>query len=183
MEDIYAPEAESSVICSCLTANSDVFDEIARTISAGDFYDHKNAMMFDCIGRIMNAGQEPNEVTLADELRKINCLDTVGGLPSIFDMVRNPCSPLTGLTASKIVRKKSRARQLERMYKMKLENLKEGSDLADITSSTESEIRKIMADSGESNTLESASKELKGRLHSMMDGTYVSNTHGLWSLG
>ena len=84
MEDIHAPEAESSVIASCLTVqNSDVFDEISRTISKGDFYDHKNSMIFDCIGRIINAGQEPNEVTLADELRKINCLDTVGGLGHI----------------------------------------------------------------------------------------------------
>ncbi len=176
MEDIHAPEAESSVIASCLTVqNSDVFDEISRTLSAGDFYDHKNAMIFDCLGRIINAGQEPNEVTLADELRKINCLDTVGGLPHIFEIMRNPCTPITGITASKIVRNKSRARQLDRMYKLKLENLSEGMDLADITSSTESELRKIMADSGESNTLETASNELKDRLHSMLDGTYVAN--------
>lgn len=176
MEDIHAPEAESSVIASCLTVdNADVFDEISRTITKGDFYDYKNSIIFDCIGRIINSGQEPNEVTLTEELRKINELENVGGLPHIFEIMRSPCTSMTGLTASKIVRDKSRARQLDRMYKLKLENLNEGLDLADITSSTESELRKIMADSGESNTLEIASKELKERLHSILDGTYVAN--------
>lgn len=175
MEELHAPEAEDSVLASCSYAdNAGTFDEVSTIITAEDFYNQDNARIFRSISNIANAGNEVNEVTIADDLRKTNDLDRIGGISRVFSIMNAPCTHSTGITSAKIVRDKSRARQLKRMYKLKLENINEGADLTDITSTTEAELRKIMADSGESNTLENASKELKDRLHSMLDGTYVA---------
>lgn len=175
MQELHAPEAEDSVLASCSYAdNAGTFDEVSTIITAEDFYNQDNARIFRSISNIANAGNEVNEVTIADDLRKTNDLDRIGGISRVFSIMNAPCTHSTGITSAKIVRDKSRARQLKRMYKLKLENINEGADLTDITSTTEAELRKIMADSGESNTLENASKELKDRLHSMLDGTYVA---------
>jgi replicative DNA helicase len=170
-----APEAEDAVLASCTySGNIGTFDEISTIITADDFYDSSNARIFQSLCNLSNSGNEINEITIADDLRKTNDLDTIGGMSRLFGIMDSPSTHSTGVTSARIVRDNSRARQLQRMYKLKLEDINEGTELADITASTEAELRKIMADSGESNTLEDASKELKERLHSMLDGTYVA---------
>lgn len=176
MEDVRSAEAEASVIASCLS-NEDtlVYDNISKLIGKDDFYEYKYALIFQAIGELINTSSEINEITLTEKLRKDNNLDSVGGMPSIFALMDSPSTPLAGMESAKIVREHSRTRQLNRVYRLKLEELAEGVSLDEIASSTETAVRNIMSEANVANSLENASKQLKDRLHSIVDGTYKSN--------
>ena len=176
MEDVRSTEAEASVIASCLSnEDSLTYDSISKIINKNDFYEYKYALLFQAIGELINASKEVNEITLTEKLRKDNTLDSVGGMPSIFAIMDSPSTPLAGIESAKIVLEHSRTRQLNRTYKLKLEELAEGGDLTEIASTTETALRNIMSDNSVANSLEDASKNLKDRLHSIIDGTYESN--------
>ena len=176
MKELNAIEAEESVLASCISdADGAVFDDIATSLTKDDFSFNKNSAIYDSIGKVINNNDEVNEVNVANQLRGINMLDAVGGLPRIFTIMNSPCTPLAGRAAAKIVLAKSRSRQLARHYKLQLEGLGEDSDPDDIASKTEAEVRRIMDSAGgDSNTLKEASQKLKKRLKSISDGTYVS---------
>jgi|TARA_R110000744_G_C19348120_1_gene560147 replicative DNA helicase len=176
MNELNAIEAEESILASCISdLDGAVYDELSAIITKDDFYSNKNSSIFDSIGKIINNKDEINEVNVANQLRSINMLDEVGGLIRIMSIMDSPCTPLAGRAAAKIVLGKSRARQLARHYKLQLESLNENADTSDVASKTEAEVRKIMdASANADNTLSVAASDLKTRLHSISDGTYVS---------
>lgn len=176
MNELNAIEAEESVIASCISDTDGAnYDEISSILTKDDFYDHNNSIIFDTIGKVINDRDEINEVNLANKLRSINVLDKIGGLPRIISIMHSPCTLLAGRSSAKIVLDRSRARKLSRHYRMQLESLGDNADTVDVASKTESEVRKIMDSSANAdNTLSSAAKDLKTRLHSISDGTYVS---------
>ena len=176
MEDVRSTEAEASVIASCLTGEDTLaYDNISKVIGKDDFYEYKYALIFQAIGELINSSSEINEITLTEKLRRENQLDSVGGMHEIFAIMDYPSTPMAGLESAKIVREHSRTRKLNRVYRLKLEELAEGVSLAEIASSTETAMRNIMSDTNVANSLEDSSKKLKDRLHSIVDGTYQSN--------
>jgi len=176
MNELNAIEAEESVLASCISeSDGSLYDELSDIITKDDFSSGKNSAIFSSIGKVINNNDEVNEVNVANQLRSNNMLDDVGGVIRIMTLMDSPCTPLAGRAAAKIVLGKSRARQLSRHYRMQLESLNENVDSTDVASKTEAEIRRIMDSSKESdNTLSTAACDLKKRLHSISDGTYVS---------
>ena len=176
MNELNAIEAEESVLASCMSdTDGATYDEISSNLTLSDFSCNKNSSIYKCIGSVINNNDELNEVTVAHELRKINMLEDVGGLPRLFSIMKSACTPLAGRSSAKIVLSKSRSRKLSRHYRMQLEELGEDADPSDVATKTEAEVRKIMDSSGiGSNTLLESAVSLKKRLHSIADGTYVS---------
>lgn len=177
MNELSAIEAEESVLASCMAdSEGGTYDELSSTLSHSDFFDYNNAAIYQSIGNVVNSTEELNEVTVANELRKVSMLENVGGLPRLFSIMNSACSPMAGKSSAKIVLSKSRARKLSKHYRLQLEKLNDDSNPSDIASGTEAEVRKIMDSHGSENyTLLDAAKGLKDRLHSIADGTYVSN--------
>ena len=176
MNELNAIEAEESILASCISdVDGEIYDELSSIITKDDFYSNKNSAIFESIGKTINNKDEINEVNVANQLRSINMLEEVGGLLRIMSIMNSPCTPLAGRAAAKIVLGKSRARQLARHYKLQIESLNENADSSDVATKTEAEVRKIMDSSRNSNnTLSLAASQLKNRLHSISDGTYVS---------
>lgn len=175
-QDFYCSEAEMSVISSAV-AESDgyVFDDISRIISESDFYSQTNREMWRAIGNLVNKKTPIDEVTLSDELRSSNKLDAIGGMPHIFRIMSSPQTPLSGINSAEIVKKHSQSRNLSRHYRYQLECLEENQLPTEVATKSESEIRKIMDSVDTSKeTLSHAAEELRARLNSMRDGTYVS---------
>lgn len=169
-------EAETSVIASIVAeADGYVFDDIARIISEDDFYSYQNRDIWKCVKSLVNKKEPIDEVTLSEELRSTNKLDSVGGLPYILSIMNSPQTPLSGLASAKIIRKHSQSRKLARHYKLQLEALRENQSPNDVAVQTESEVRKIMESVDDSKeTLQSSAEELRARLKSIYEGTYVS---------
>ena len=82
-------EAEQALLGSiCL--NSDIYLEVAETVSFDDFYSPQHRAIFSAMGRIQELGDPIEFVTLISLLSQENLLDTVGGkdyLASLSDCV------------------------------------------------------------------------------------------------
>ena len=169
-------EAESSVVASIIAqSDGSVYDDISRIITEGDFYSPKNRDIWNCVKSLVNRKEPIDEVTLSEELRSQNKLDDIGGMPHIFEIMRSPQTPLSGLASANIVRKHSQSRNLSRHYRLQLECLKENEPPSDVAIKTESEVRKIMESVDDAQeSLSSSAEELRSRLNSIYDGTYVS---------
>lgn len=176
METQNALEAEQSVLASCIySSDGEVFDDISRTLTEGDFSDHNNANIFSAIRRVVNNKDEINEVSLAEELRKMGVLDKVGGLPKIMKLMDSPCTANAGATSAKIVLRHSQSRKLSRHYRLQVERLEENASPQDIASATETELREIMDTTENSKQcLEKSAMELKQQLEDIFEGKYVS---------
>ena len=77
-------EAEESLIACCLLDGGDSISFArANRITAESFYDPAHRVIFEQLLKIADAGQPPDEPVLAEELRKKNLLDAVGGVVRI----------------------------------------------------------------------------------------------------
>lgn len=169
-------EAENSVISSIIAeSDGSVFDDLSRVITENDFYSSKNRELWKSVKSLVNRKEPIDEVTLSEELRSQNKLDEVGGLPHIFEVMRSPQTPLSGLASANIVRKHSQSRSLARHYRLQLESLRENQSPEDVAVKTEAEVRKIMESVDDAHeSLSSSAEELRSRLQSIYEGTYVS---------
>ena len=169
-------EAEKSVIASIIAEpDGSVYDDISRIITEEDFYCPNNRQLWKSVKSLVNKKEPIDEVTLSEELRVNNQLESVGGMPYLFSLMDSPQTPLSGLASANIVRKHSQSRNLARHYRLQLESLKENQAPSDVAIKTESEVRKIMESVDDSKeTLASSAESLRSQLKSMCDGTYVS---------
>jgi len=176
IESENAIEAELSVLASCIySSDGEVFDDISRTLTEGDFHDHNNASIFSAIRRVVNNKDEINEVSLAEELRKMGVLDKVGGVVKIMKLMDSPCTANAGVTSAKIVLRHSQSRKLTRHYRLQLERLGENASPQDIATNSETQIREIMDTTEDSKQcLEKSALELKQQLDDIFEGRYVS---------
>jgi replicative DNA helicase len=175
-EPKHAEEAERCVIASAVSdPDGGIYDELSSIVQPEDFFDSRCRNIFNCLGDIINSGEEISEITLIDQLRRQKLLDDSGGVPFVMTIMDSPTTRISGLSASRIVRTHSQNRKLTRLYRQQLEKLKEDEDPIHIASKTEAGIRDIMdtCSSSVANLSDSA-MELKNRLKSISDGTYVS---------
>lgn len=172
----FSLEAEQSVI-ACIVSESDGsnLDELSRYVTSDDFYNNNNRDMFIACANVINRKQEINEITLSDELRSQNKLESVGGMPAIFGIMDKPQTLLSGKTSAKIVQRHSQTRRLARHYRLQLEGLSQNALPQDVASTSETRIREIMDTSSESQQcLGDSAKELKQQLNDIFEGKYVS---------
>ncbi len=77
-------EAEESLLACCLIDGGDsVSSCVEAKLTAESFYDPGNRVIFEVLCEIYRAGHPVDEAVLAEELRKKNLLDAVGGLVRI----------------------------------------------------------------------------------------------------
>lgn len=174
--EYHSVEAERSVI-ACIVSEPDGsnYDELSRYVTADDFYNTDNRLMFTASANIINRKQEINEVTLSDELRSQNKLESIGGMTTIFSVMDSPRSLLSSTTSAQIVQRHSQTRKLTRHYRLQLENLKDNALPQDVASTSEAKIREIMDTSSDSKQcLENSANELKQQLNDIFEGRYVS---------
>lgn len=121
--------AEESVLATCLKDDStEFFDTISHTLSAEDFYLYKHQIIFKCISEIATKGENLNEITLVEELKKRNALDEVDGATGIIDLMDKVASPLQAPSLVKVVKEKSDLRKLIRSLRLGLEKAESESD-------------------------------------------------------
>jgi replicative DNA helicase len=74
-------EAEESLLACCLIDGGDSVSAcVEAKLTAEAFYEPGNRMIFEVLCEIYRAGHPVDEAVLAEELRKRNLLDAVGGL-------------------------------------------------------------------------------------------------------
>src|SRR5437763_7091463 len=72
-------QAEESLLGAMLLSRDAIVAAVEAQLSADDFYKPANGHVFDAITSLYAQGEPADPVTVADELRRANMLDAVGG--------------------------------------------------------------------------------------------------------
>lgn len=123
MKQIKSPnneEAEEGVLACCLK-DSTAYDEISSIVNADDFYFPRHKIMFAAIAALANKGEEFSEIELLEYLRREGTEGEVGGIAaihSVSDRVETGCH---AKAFAKIVKEKSKLRQIIRSSRQAIE--------------------------------------------------------------
>jgi replicative DNA helicase len=104
-------EAEQSVLGGLMLDNS-AWDTVAEIVIEQDFYRHDHRLIFQAMCKLSDQSQPLDVITLSDALRKLNELETAGGMAYLGELANNTPSVSNIGAYAKIVRERSVLRQL-----------------------------------------------------------------------
>jgi replicative DNA helicase len=169
-------EAEKIVIGSCLLPDkeqaSKAYDNVIQIVNDTDFFDRSNQIMFTCIKELSNKGEDVDEISLYELLRKKDLIEEVGGMPAIYAITNSCETSFQSVTAAKIVRERSNARKLVRSSKLAIEKIESGADADEAKAYIESEVAKIDGFQDDDVSLGNVGSEFIKQVESMRNGTY-----------
>ena len=170
-------EAERILIGCCLFPDKeqsvDAYDNIIQIVNDNDFYDRSNKIFFTSIRELHNKGEDVNDISLYEMLRKKDLIDEVGGMPAIFAISSLCESTMQSKAAAKIVRERSNARKIVRSSRLAIEKIDAGADADEAKAYVESEVAKIDGFQDDDVSLGNVGSEFISQIQSMQDGTYA----------
>jgi replicative DNA helicase len=114
LEDPQLPhslEAEQAVLGGLMLANQ-AFDDVAGLLSEADFFLREHRAIYTAMGRLAQAGQPLDALTLAESLKNSNQLAEAGGDAYLVDLVNNAPSTVNLRVYAQIVLERSVVRRL-----------------------------------------------------------------------
>ena len=167
--------AEENVLANCLKDDStEFFDSIQHTLNPEDFYLYKHQVIFKCFSQIAITGESINEITLIEELKKINALDEVDGAMGVVHLMDQIVSPLQSLSSVKVVKEKANLRKLIRSLKLGLEKAEnETQDFNVIKGKIENDFIELEKGGKEDFSLKNAVEQLEIDFKQQMEGSYT----------
>lgn len=169
----YNQEAEEGVIACCLNEATS-FDSISSLLRPDDFYFPRHQIIFKAIATLSQTGTDFSEIELVELLKKDGTLEEVGGIQAIFSIQRMVETSLQIKSMAKIVKEKSKLRQLIRAGRQAIEDAEADQDPEAIVSSLEASIISMNADQAEDSSISLSAGELGRQVDAMLAGTYVS---------
>ncbi len=107
----HSVEAEQSVLGGMMIVN-DSWDNIADTVAESDFYRAAHRQIYAQMGRLVEADEPIDVITLAEALNNAGELEAVGGLPYLTELARNTPSVANIRAYAKVVRERSTLRAM-----------------------------------------------------------------------
>jgi len=174
-------EAEECLLSSFVNAGgASKFDEVATLLEASDFYKVENQIIFKCMRQIVVSGNELDEISLSEELKKDGMLEEVGGIAGMMEHV-NKTGMVQVKMCAEIIKEKSNLRKLIKQFKSSVEEMQsETKDSKQVSSEVESLLLGLNDMSDCDKSVKSALAEIQDEFESMLDGSYeadVVKTH------
>lgn len=107
---LHSQEAEEYLIASVL-ADSAIFPDLAQTITANDFYIHRHRWLWESFERLDANRTAIDNVSVADDLHRVNKLDEIGGAAYLTSLVMNFVTSANAEAHALIVKDYSQRRQ------------------------------------------------------------------------
>ncbi len=107
----HSPESESSVLGGLLLDNH-AWDRVADLLIAGDFYRHEHQLVFEAIGKLINASKPADVITVFEALQGIGKAEEIGGLVYLNALAQFVPSASNIRRYAEIVRERSILRKL-----------------------------------------------------------------------
>jgi replicative DNA helicase len=104
-------EAEESVLGACLISREAIAN-VLEIISAPDFYKPAHAEIFTAVLELYGRGEPVDAVTLGDELRRRDTLESFGGKPYLHTLVSGVPTPGSAAHYARIVSEHALLRRL-----------------------------------------------------------------------
>lgn len=166
-------DAEIQLIASFLADDGTAaFDEAACTLKEDDFYNFTNKVLFRCIKNIVQSGDEIDEISISEELKKNNLLDSIGGVQAMFDTIgKHPTSQRKYCIDT--IKEKSNLRQLIRKFQLSVEHMQaETKTSRDVSSEVEDLILSLADGSSRNKGIDESIREIQMEFEQMLAGEY-----------
>ena len=165
-------EAEEALLACCLLDNA-AYDSISTIVNADDFYGNSNKIIFKAISKLCSAGQEFSELDLDELLKREGTDREAGGLSTIMHIQNQASSSMQIGSYAKIIKEKSKLRQIIRTSRIAIESARENQDPDIIIADIE---RAVTATLDNNSTTDSsirvAAESLREDFKKMEEGTY-----------
>jgi replicative DNA helicase len=172
MEQPHNLEAEEALLACCLLDNVS-YDSISTIVNADDFYSNANKIIFKGIAKLCSSGEEFSELELDELLKREGTDREAGGLSTIMHLQGQASSSTQIVSHAKIVKEKSKLRQIIRTSRIAIEAATENQDpdviIADIERSVTATLDNGSADDP---SIRSAAESLREDFKKMAEGTY-----------
>ena len=164
-------DAEASLLGAMLLDSSAIGLAIEQQLAANDFYKPAHADVFAAIRTLSASGDAVDAVTVADELRRLNLLDDLGGIAFLSELQNATPSISSASRYIRIVRDTAILRRL----------IKGASEIAELGYSAPADIRdaidkaeQIVFDIGDEQLTDSLQKisDLTGQLTQLLEERY-----------
>ena len=162
-------EAERVVIASCLLEAS-VFDDVSQIIGADDFYREHHKVIFTALAELASEGPEFTEIELCEKLKAKGRLEEIGGVEAIYAIQDQVETAVQAVSSAKVVRDKSRLRQIIRASRLAIERSERDEPPEDVQVSLENELIRLAQTSDEDSRISDATLEVFGELERMNAG-------------
>jgi replicative DNA helicase len=107
-------DAERAILGSILIC-PEVLATVGELVQETDFYDSHHQAVFSAMCRLENAGVAIDHIVVAEELKQVGLLEQVGGRAAVAELIETVATAANVATHCRIVREKSRRRELRRM--------------------------------------------------------------------
>ncbi|MEP7287443.1 MAG: replicative DNA helicase [Chloroflexota bacterium] len=136
----HSVEAEEAVLGSVLI-NPDAILEVAAFLQASDFFIVRNAWVWDAITAIHERSEAVDNLTVIQELRSRDQLDSIGGPSYITHLINNTPTHIHAETYGRIVERAAiRRRLLASATRIGQLALEENAEISDVIDHAESEL-------------------------------------------
>ena len=149
------------------------YDDVAQVLDASDFYLSRSAVIFDAMGQVVSAGNELDSIAILEALRKAGEEDKAGGISAIMSISDVMDTPMQAGSLAKIVKEKSKLRQIIRMSRLAIENcMSQSEDPELIGAQLEGSLQGMGDKTADEHGIAVAARELKDDYTKMIAGEY-----------
>lgn len=168
--------AEEGLIASCCIAEDTCgYDTISHLVEPSDFYFTRNEVLYNSVAKIAGRGEDINEVSLMEELKKSSSLDAVGGIAGLMAVMGRVETPASINYFANIVREKSQLRKIIRKCRTSEEEARaEIKDANSIRAELECDMISIDQEDRTTNDLSTSVDILRDDFSKMLTGDYIS---------
>ena len=156
LSDVRTPphsiEAEQSVLGGLLLDNV-AWDRIADLVTAGDFYRNDHRIIYQAIGRLLEASRPADVVTVFEALQSAGKIEEAGGLTYLNALAQNTPSAANIRRYAEIVRDRSVLRRL----------VTAGDEIATTALSPQGRETRVILDEAEAKIFQIAEEGARGR--------------------
>jgi replicative DNA helicase len=136
-------QAEQALLGAMLLSKIAVSFVVA-TLLPTDFYDPGNGILYGVIVELYNLGSELDAVTVADELKRRNQLERIGGIPKLVEFQAGAPATANAPRYAKIIKDHSLLRELiEKLAEIRAEATDVPSDVGDFLDRVEAQVYQI----------------------------------------
>lgn len=107
----YDADAEGAVLASLLI-DGDALATVGAFLETGDFFSGRNAAVYQACQAVYNRGEAINQITVADELKRLGKLEEAGGAAYLAELVYLVPTSLHAEYYARIVKRSSLMRRL-----------------------------------------------------------------------
>ena len=172
MDQPHNLEAEEALLACCLIDNAS-YDSISTIVNADDFYGTSNKIIFKAISKLCSSGQEFSELDLDELLKREGTDKEAGGLSTIMYIQGQASSSTQIGSYAKIIKEKSKLRQIIRTSRIAIESATENQDPDVIIADIERAVTATLDNNSATDpSIRVAAESLREDFKKMEEGTY-----------